>query len=825
MGTASSTSIFWNGLTDTYLARANGIGSFSSSSIVGDVVISSDKNIIIKSGVQSVTPSIYVKQTDGNVGIAKNNPSYTLDVGGNINCSAILVNGSSIPTYNDTALTALVNTNDLNVSNYVRTTSNILLADFVARDGVLNNAITANAYSDFKVLTFLGDITTKTIGGILQVGVSSGGGIIKLGGTADDIGFDLATIQNRDYASGKSEIVIFKGNDIEGTSGADRIRLRAGAIAFDTYSTTSTSAITQSIRMYIDGAGNVGIGTTTPDNLLTIRTTTSTAILRIVSSSATGNAFIRFMKSDGNSLGYDIGYEGATTNNLQFIAYNNTTTGRIDMQIARSTGNVGIGTAPSGVFKLNVNGGINATSLSINNNAIIQSRWSISGTRIYYNTGNVTIGTTTDSSDDGNVNIVTPDSTLYVRGSATAGGQTNITFRGGLEGNSNGKVRIWLLNDAGHSSYIQSEHTGNGNTHLTFGTANGNALPTEKMKISYDGRIDINNSLVMTGTSPTIYLKDTDNRSGMIHMNASIMYFLNGSGIASETWAQQNGQNWALQLNMDNNRATFGGIVVTPAIYTSTFYDFSGTYAKMVLGSGYTEFYGTSATSTNNFIYAGNGYAYFTSASTYFADLVCKFNGSTWTTSWIGASSSIKIKQDIEELDDAECLNKLLQLRPVKYRYIDITKNFDATKKVYGFIAEEVIDVFPEAVNNKNSELIPNIYLMASAEGDVLSIAKELELNIEYTCYLSDKTEKIIILEDLGDGKYKINQSYGTKTDIFVYGKIDQSFCILKKEYFHAVTISAVQEHHKIIMEQKQKITTLEERLAKLEAVVMGMLS
>ena len=673
-----------------------------------------------------------------------------------------------------------------------------------------------------KVLTFLGDITTKTIGGILQVGVSSGGGIIKLGGTADDIGFDLATIQNRDYASGKSEIVIFKGNDIEGTSGADRIRLRAGAIAFDTYLTASTSAITQSIRMYIDGAGNVGIGTTTPDNLLTIRTTTSIARLRLVSSSGTGNAFIRFMKGDANTAGYDIGYEGATTNNLQFIAYNNSATGRIDMQISRGNGNVGIGTAPSATYKLDVNGSINATSLLINGTAVNQSQWITSGTRIYYNTGNVTIGTTTDSSDDGNVNIVTPDSTLYVRGSATASGQTNITFRGGLEGNSNGKVRIWLLNDAGHSSYIQSEHTGNGNTHLTFGTANGNFLPTEKMKISNDGRIDINNSLVMTGTSPTIYLKDTDNRSGMIHMNSSVMYFLNGAGNGSETWTQQQGQDWPLQLNMNNNRATFGGVVTTPAISTSTFYDFSGTYLKMVLGSGYTEFYGTSATSTNNFIYAGNGYAYFSSASTNFADLVAKFNGSTWTTSWIGASSSIKIKQDIEELDDAECLNKLLQLRPVKYRYIDITKNFDATKKVYGFLAEEVIDVFPEAVNNKNSELIPNIYLMGSVEGDILTISKELELNIEYTCYLSDKTEKIIALEDLGDGKYKINKTYETKTDIFVYGKIDNAFHILKKEYMHAVTISAVQELHRTITRQQDKINDLETRLARLEAYMLG---
>jgi hypothetical protein len=67
--------------------------------------------------------------------------------------------------------------------------------------------------------------------------------------------------------------------------------------------------------------------------------------------------------------------------------------------------------------------------------------------------------------------------------------------------------------------------------------------------------------LVLRGASPTIYLKDTNERSGMIHMNANVMYFLNASGADSETWLQQNGQDWCLQLNMNTNLATFGGIL------------------------------------------------------------------------------------------------------------------------------------------------------------------------------------------------------------------------------------------------------------------------
>jgi len=44
-------------------------------------------------------------------------------------------------------------------------------------------------------------------------------------------------------------------------------------------------------------------------------------------------------------------------------------------------------------------------------------------------------------------------------------------------------------------------------------------------------------------------------------MNGNLMHFLNGSGNDSETWATQNGQSWALTLDMGNNNAAFGGNV------------------------------------------------------------------------------------------------------------------------------------------------------------------------------------------------------------------------------------------------------------------------
>jgi hypothetical protein len=56
-----------------------------------------------------------------------------------------------------------------------------------------------------------------------------------------------------------------------------------------------------------------------------------------------------------------------------------------------------------------------------------------------------------------------------------------------------------------------------------------------------------------------MYFKDTNARSGMIHVNSNRIYFLSGL-TNSETFAQVNGQ-WPLYLQLTTNKAVFGGTI------------------------------------------------------------------------------------------------------------------------------------------------------------------------------------------------------------------------------------------------------------------------
>ncbi len=70
----TNSSYFWSGVSSTFLGRANTAGSYSSSAAVGDLVLSSNNKIIIKSGA-TTNPIAICVDLSNNIGIGKTNPS------------------------------------------------------------------------------------------------------------------------------------------------------------------------------------------------------------------------------------------------------------------------------------------------------------------------------------------------------------------------------------------------------------------------------------------------------------------------------------------------------------------------------------------------------------------------------------------------------------------------------------------------------------------------------------------------------------------------------------------------------------------------------
>ena len=204
----------------------------------------------------------------------------------------------------------------------------------------------------------------------------------------------------------------------------------------------------------------------------------------------------------------------------------------------------------------------------------------------------------------------------------------------------------------------------------------------------------------------------------------------------------------------------------------------------------------------------------------------------------VHTASDGRIKKNIVELNDDDALQKLRLLKPKSYNYINEYQRGSET--VFGFIAQEVSEVFPESVNIIK-EHIPNIYEVGEVLQDnsgaltiiqfsnfnTNNILRDSSNNIYSNLEIvgeDDKSCEVEIINIIDDSKIQINTDLSNNcliTDdnkklVFVNGQRVDDFNNLNKSAIWTVTTAALQEVDRQLQAEKTKVSTLEAQVADL---------
>ena len=168
------------------------------------------------------------------------------------------------------------------------------------------------------------------------------------------------------------------------------------------------------------------------------------------------------------------------------------------------------------------------------------------------------------------------------------------------------------------------------------------------------------------------------------------------------------------------------------------------------------------------------------------------------------ALSDIRIKTNINDINDNEALLKIMRIEPKTYNYIDTIQR--TSSNVYGFIAQQIREVIPEAVEII-SKFIPNIYKLVPINNNkfILDDNKDLKIDDILQIYTLNSIEETKILEinqimidDIIKYEFIIDK-YINDNEIFIYGSYVKDFHILDKSYLYTLNICATQQIYKDI--------------------------
>ena len=243
---------------------------------------------------------------------------------------------------------------------------------------------------------------------------------------------------------------------------------------------------------------------------------------------------------------------------------------------------------------------------------------------------------------------------------------------------------------------------------------------------------------------------------------------------------------------------------------------------------------------------AGNGYIYASDSRTKSYTLIC--NGDMLSREYMSYSDS-RIKTDTLVISDDVALKQVNALESKKYHYIDPERR--RPTKTIGFIAQEVKDVIPNAINFITDYIPDEMRIITEPQwtkdaGKYYLNIPDLDMSGAFTnkakFYVSNdpsgndevckevdiKEVPTISMNEFSTTKYvaEFDQSWN---NIFFYGKEVTDFHTIDKAQIFALHHSAIQEldrkHEREVTEKNNKIQNLEGEVSNLTGQISSLTS
>ena len=421
----------------------------------------------------------------------------------------------------------------------------------------------------------------------------------------------------------------------------------------------------------------------------------------------------------------------------------------------------------------------------------VSSQWTDVSSGIYYNTLNVGIGTTNPLNilqvgAGGRLRIANATTDWSLIGTSDADAITNTRIV--VFGNTHGSL-------AGNIQYVAPTSTG---AHIFYTTNTQN----ERVRIANNGNVGIG----------------TTNPSNKLHLYEDIA---NNTGLTIQN-------NAAVQ---STNTTSFIEFIRGTTIDANTDYKIGNYGGDLRIKSS------ISNADIDRFIIQSDGIVQFNNASGTSMATISSV-GDLWARGSITNNSDNRIKKDIEDIDYDSALRMILAIKPKTYKYIDGDETSDS--RIYGFIAQQIRDIIPDATE-LHKDFLPNImkcaicndnriYLDLTEYSDLPLNEDDRRINIRFKNGRGDNFNIIEVNKEyfIVDKKHSNNDDNDDNRkdykkvecpngEVFVYGYEVRDFHKLTKDYIFTLNVSATQELHRYIEKQNIVIKSHEERIKELE--------